>query len=415
MTRKTSPVTIIGAGHAAGELATALRQAGHEGPVGIIGDEAYLPYQRPPLSKAFLAGKVEVAGLLLRPQATYDGVGIEMQLGCRVTAIDRQKRMLQLDGDREQPFDLLVLATGGRPRPLPARNADIAATLPNFHYLRTIDDVRRITASFKPGCRLAIVGGGYVGLEVAAVARQHNIDVTVLEAAPRVLARVTAPDVSAFYEQVHRDAGVHLLTSTVVDEVVVDEAAGRVSGLRCADGRSVDADFFIVGIGLIPNVELARDAGLEVDDGIVVDALCRTSDPDILAIGDCTRHPNAYAGRMLRLESVPSAVEQARTAAATLTGQHKPYEAVPWFWSEQYDMRLQVAGLSQGYDRTVLRGDPSMRSFSAFYMREGRLIAADVVSRPAEFMLARQAVARGVHPDPEALADESIPLKSVLT
>lgn len=412
--RTSASITIVGAGHAAGELATALRQAGHAGPIRMIGEEAYLPYQRPPLSKAFLAGKIELDALLLKPQATYDSVGVEICLGRRVTAVDRQRRVLHLDGDREMPFDLLVLATGGRPRPLSALHSDTAAMAPNFHYLRTIDDVRRIIADFKPGRRLVIVGGGYVGLEVAAVARQHDIEVTVIEAAPRVLARVTAPQVSAFYEQVHRDAGVHLLTSTVVDEVLIDEDVGRVRGLRSTDGRYIEADFFIVGIGLLPNVELACDAGLQVDDGIVVDAFCRTSDPDILAIGDCTRHPSIHTGGMLRLECVPNALEQARTAAATLTGQHRPYEAVPWFWSEQYDLKLQMAGLSQGYDRIVLRGEPARRSFSAFYLREGRLIAADVVNRPADFMFARQAVAKGLYPDPQALADDSVALKPML-
>ena len=410
----TSSVTIVGAGHAAGELATALRQAGFTGPVRLIGEEPYLPYQRPPLSKAFLSGKAGLEEIELKPKATYEKAQVETILGRRVTGVDRASRRVGLDDGTRVAYDHLVLATGGRPRRLPAVGIEQAERCTNFHYLRTIDDVRRIQEHFKPGAKLAIVGGGYVGLEVAAVARHREIDVTVLEAQPRVLARVTAPEVSAFYERVHREAGVDLRTSAVVKEILVDAKADRVTGLLCEDGQICAADVVIAGIGLLPNVELALEAGLKVDDGILVDAFCRTSDPVILAIGDCTCHPSVYAGRMLRLESVPNAVEQARTAAQTLTGKLKPYEAVPWFWSEQYDLKLQMVGLSQGHDQLVVRGSTSSRSFSAFYLRQGRLIAMDAVNRPQEFMLARQAVAKGVQPDPGHLADEALPLKSVL-
>jgi 3-phenylpropionate/trans-cinnamate dioxygenase ferredoxin reductase subunit len=355
-----------------------------------------------------------VDSLLLKPQSTYDTVGITTLLGQRVERIDRSAHTLALADGRTLPYEHLVLATGGRPRRLPAVGIERAEQAPNFHYLRTIDDVRRIHAHMRPGQRLAIVGGGYVGLEVAAVARKRGMQVTVLEAQARVLARVTAPEVSAFYERVHREAGVHLITQAVVEEILFAPDGATVCGLRCRDGSVIEADAVIAGIGLVPNVELARDAGLDEQDGILVDACCRTSDPFILAVGDCTRHPSAYAGKLLRLESVPNAVEQARTAAATLTGTLKSYDAVPWFWSEQYDLRLQMAGLSQGYDQTVVRGSTAGRSFSVFYLQAGRLIAADAVSRPAEFMLARQGIARRVCPDPALLADEAQPLKAAL-
>lgn len=410
----SSSVTIVGAGHAAGELAAALRQAGYAGTVRIFGEEAYLPYHRPPLSKAFLAGKVETGALLLKPQLTYDSAGIDVQRGRRVTRIDRTARQLWLENGESQAYDQLVLATGGRPRRLPALGIERAEQASNFHYLRTIDDVRRIRNHVRPGQKLAIVGGGYVGLEVAAVAVQCGITVTVLEAQPRVLARVTSPDVSAFYERVHREAGVHLRTSAVVKEILFAASCDTVRGLLCESGDVIDADFVIAGIGLVPNVELAREAGLEERDGILVDACCRTSDPHILAIGDCVRRPSRFAGQSVRIESVPNALEHARIAAAVLAGKLPPDETVPWFWSEQYDLRLQMAGLSQGHDGVVLRGSTENRTFCAFYLREGRLIAVDAVNRPQEFMLARQALAKGISPNSRSLADESLALKTVL-
>jgi 3-phenylpropionate/trans-cinnamate dioxygenase ferredoxin reductase subunit len=407
-------VAIVGAGHAAGELATGLRQAGYAGSICLIGEEPYLPYQRPPLSKTFLAGDVNVDSLLLKPQSTYDMAGIETVLGQRVDRIDRSKRRLALANGQEVAYDQLVLATGGRPRRLEAIGIDRAEKTSNFHYLRTVDDVRRIKTCMLADQRLVIVGGGYVGLEVAAVARKCGMQVTVLEAQSRVLARVTAPAVSSFYERVHREAGVHVITQAVVEEILVTPDGVSVSGLRCHDGSVIEADVVIVGIGLVPNTELASEAGLDEKDGILVDAYCRTSDPNILAIGDCTRYLSSHTGTLLRLESVPNAVEQARTAALTLTGTLKTFDAVPWFWSEQYGLRLQMAGLSQGYDQLAFRGNTSSRSFSVFYLLEGRLIAADAISRPADFILARQAIARRVCPDPISLADEALPLKTTL-
>ncbi|BAI74837.1 FAD-dependent pyridine nucleotide-disulphide oxidoreductase (plasmid) [Azospirillum sp. B510] len=406
-------ILIVGAGHAAGELATSLRQGGFAGRITMIGEEPYLPYQRPPLSKAFLAGEVEVAGLHLKPQATYDRAGIEVLAGVRAVWLDRVAKSVALDDGRTLSYDRLVLATGGRARRLAVPGAAEAEAAGVLHYLRTIDDVRRIQAGFLPGRRLAIVGGGYVGLEVAAVAAKRGVAVTVLESALRVLARVTSPEMSAFYEEVHRDAGVRIRKGVTVTGVTLQTEGGGLA-VTCADGVPEPADLTIVGIGLEPNVELARDAGLAVDDGIVVDEFTRTSDPDVFAIGDCTNHPNPLLGRRLRLESVPNAMEQARAAAAALCGKPKPYASIPWFWSEQYDLKLQMVGLSAGYDQCVLRGDPARRFFTAFYGLAGRLIAAHCVSRPQEFMICRRLVEQGIAIDVARMADEGVPLKNLL-
>lgn len=280
--------------------------------------------------------------------------------------------------------------------------------------LRTIDDVLRIRREFEPGRRLVIIGAGYIGLEVAAVAIRCGLRVTVLEAATRVLARVVAPQLSAFYEQVHRRAGVEIRTGTEVvsiDEVVVGNR--RIRNVHCSDGTELDADLVLVGIGLVPNTDLAEVAGLEVDNGIVVDELARSSDPAILAIGDCANHYNEFAGRRMRLESVQNAMEQARTAAATLCGKLRPYQVIPWFWSDQYHLKLQMAGFAPGYEEMVLRGSFELESFICFYLRDGRVVAVDAVNRPADFMHAKRLIAEGGRGlSTRALADESCSLKA---
>ena len=411
-------VVVVGAGHAAGELATGLRQGGFAGPVVMIGEEEYLPYQRPPLSKGFLAGETDIASLSLRPPATYERAAIDIVAGRRVTGLDRAAKTVTLDDGRQLAYGALALATGGRARRLTVPGAAAAEAAGTLHYLRTIGDVLQLRDRFRNARRLVIVGGGYVGLEVASVAVKHGLAVTVLEGAPRVLARVTAPAVSAFYERVHRDAGVVIRTGVTVSELVSEPApapSGAVTAVRCTDGSAEPADLVIAGIGLEPNVELAEMAGLAVDNGIVVDEFARTSDPDIVAAGDCTNHPNGLLGRRLRLESVPNAVEQARTAAATLCGQRRPYASIPWFWSDQYDLKLQTVGLSQGYDQAVIRGDTQGRSFTAFYLQGGTLIAADCINRPQDFVIGRRLIERRAAPDAAQLADSAIPLKTLLT
>jgi 3-phenylpropionate/trans-cinnamate dioxygenase ferredoxin reductase subunit len=406
------PVLIVGGGQAAGEFATALRMNGFKGAVTLVGEEPHLPYQRPPLSKAFLSGEVPPERLLVKAPATYQNASIDCISNVRATSIDRAAKTVTLADGRVLPYGKLVLATGGRARLLTLPDERINKA-PNLHYLRTIGHVDALREQFQPGAKLVIIGGGYIGLEVAAVARKKGIDVTVVEAAPRVLARVTAPEVSAFYQKVHGDAGVNILVNTELKGFEFDET-GKVTTVLAGDGVRIPADVVIVGIGLIPNVELAAEAGLEIDNGIAVDEYGQTSDPDILAIGDCTSHPNAYAGRRLRLESVPSALEQARSAAALIVGQKKPYTSVPWFWSDQYDLKLQMVGLNQGFDAVVVRGSPEARNFLAFYLKDGVILAVDSVSRPQEFMVAKKLVAERIKADPSVLADESQPIKALL-
>jgi 3-phenylpropionate/trans-cinnamate dioxygenase ferredoxin reductase subunit len=405
---------IVGAGHAAGELASALRQEGFTGRILMIGDESHLPYQRPPLSKAYLSGQSTADALYLKPQSTYDRAQIEILVNTRVESIDRAAKRVVLADGRTIQYDKLALTTGGRVRRLPTPGADTAEKMSNFHYIRNIDDIDRLRHHFDHGLRLVIIGGGYIGLEVAAVARKRGLHVTVLEALPRVLARVTAPELSAFYERIHREAGVDVRTSVQVTGFEFDASGDAVSAVTLADGPPVPADVIVAGIGLVPNVELAQAAGLTIENGIVVDEFTQTSDPDIYSAGDCTNHPSALYGRRIRLESVPNAVEQARTLAAAICGKRRPYNAVPWFWSDQYNLKLQMVGLSQGYDQFVLRGSTSGTAFSAFYLKEGKVIAADAVNRAPDFMTAKRLVADGVVVDPEVLADESVPLKSLL-
>ncbi|WP_411740611.1 NAD(P)/FAD-dependent oxidoreductase [Pseudomonas sp. BF-R-19] len=406
-------VLIVGAGHAAGELATSLRQGGFEGRIVMVGAENHLPYQRPPLSKAYLSGEVQAEALYLKPQTTYDKAGVEFIGSTLVEAINRSTKTVTLSDERTLRYDKLALTTGGRVRRLSIAGAKEAEGSNNFHYLRTIEDVRRISPQFQAGKRLVIIGGGYVGLEVAAVAIKRQLHVTVLEGAPRVLARVTAPVMSAFYEQVHREAGVELHTGVAVEGIELTPTGDAVTAVLCSSGLRIPADLVIVGIGLLPNVELAEIAGLVVDNGIVVDEFAQTSDPDIVSAGDCTNHPNPILGRRIRLESVPNALEQARTAAATICGKHRPHNSMPWFWSDQYDLKLQMVGLSEGYDQVVLRGDPAKRSFIAFYLKDGNVIAADSVSRPVEFMSCKRLVTERAEVAPSVLADESVPLKSL--
>lgn len=401
-------IIVIGAGQAGCEVCTELRRQGYGGEIVLIGEETVPPYKRPPLSKAYLAGSIPEDELYVLPEAQLEHHRIQFIHGVRVERIERSTHTVSLSDGRKLGYDKLAITTGGRARQLPVPGADLA----NVQVLRTLDDVKIIRPHIIAGKRLVIVGGGFVGLEAAAVAVKLGLNVTVLEGLERVLARVTAPEISSFYERVHREAGVDIRTGA---QVMALEGSGHVTGVKLQDGTIIPADFVLVGIGLIPNVELAQEAGLEVDNGIVVDEYALTSDPDIASAGDCTNHPSDFAGRRLRLESVPNAMEQGRAAAHNLLGKKQPYQSVPWFWSDQYDLKLQMVGLSTGYDQIVLRGDPATsRSFGAFYLAKGRIIAVDVISRPQDFMVAKKLVAGRVTPDQVKLADETVPLKSLL-
>lgn len=404
-------VVIVGAGYSAGEAAVRVRQGGYAGSITMVGAEPHLPYHRPPLSKTFLAGEVVEDSLLLRPATAYAKLAIDTVLGTRVEHIDRTAHEVKLSGGRTLGYKKLVLATGGQARKLTCAGADLRGV----YTLRTIADVDAIRPHLSAGEALAIIGGGYIGLEVAAVARKHGLEVTVIEAAPRVLARVAGMEISAFYEKAHRDAGVTVLTSQTVQNLQPGARdPERVGSVTLGGGGEVRADFVVVGVGLIPHTELAEQAGLKVDNGIWVDEYCRSEDPDILAIGDCANHPCAFLGRRVRLESVPNALEQARVAADTINGKLVPYGAVPWFWSDQYDLKLQAVGLSEGHDQVVLRGSMEARSFLVFYLRGGAVLAADAVNKPGEFLMAKRLVGARLAADAGALANPAVPLKSLV-
>ena len=397
-------IVIIGAGHAAGQAAASLRQAKFEGPITIIGDEAHVPYQRPPLSKQYLAGTQLADKVYLRAEKFYADKDIQLMLDTRATQFDPSTKTINLDNGETIAYEKLLISTGSRPRKLSIEGSDLSG----IHYLRTMDDVDGIRADVKPGANLVIVGGGYIGLEVAAVGIELGMNVHVLEMEERILQRVTTPEMSAYYHKLHTDRGVHIHTQTGVTGF---SGNGSVEKVLCGD-ESFDADIVIVGIGIIPNIEIAEEAGIHCDNGIVVDDHCRTSDPDIYAAGDCTNHPNPLMNKRLRLESVPNAMDQARVSTANMLGDDKVYAAIPWFWSDQYDLKLQMVGFSADGDSQVLRGDMDTHQFAIFYLKDGKVVAADAVNSPKEFMLCKQLV--GKPADPAKLADPETDLKSLL-
>jgi 3-phenylpropionate/trans-cinnamate dioxygenase ferredoxin reductase subunit len=389
---------IIGAGHAADEAIQCLRRDGWTGAITLVGEEPHLPYNRPPLSKTFLAESQAPEALFFRDRSVYERAGVELILGRRAVGIDRAAHAVSLDDGGSLGYSKLLITTGARPRRI-----DIpGASQDELRVVRTIDDILGLRPFARAGGRVVLVGAGYIGLETAAMLRKIGASVTVLEAMPRVLARVTAPAVSAFFERVHREEGVEIVTGAGI--------AGASGGqVRLADGRAFAADCIVVGIGVLPNTELAEAAGLQVDRGILIDEACRTSDPDIFAAGDCTRFTSLHYGASVRLESVQNAKDQARTAAAAICGKPARYDSLPWFWSDQYDVKLQIAGLSDGHDAVALRGDPGQgRSFAAFYLKAGEIIAVDAVNRPKEFMIGKRLIAARARIAPERLADEGV-------
>jgi 3-phenylpropionate/trans-cinnamate dioxygenase ferredoxin reductase subunit len=383
-----------------------LRQKGFDGRIVLVGEEAWLPYQRPPLSKKFLAGELPAERLYVKPADFYDAPDIDVLLKTRIAAIDRAEQSVVTSAGEQIAYDTLVLATGSRVRRVDVPGSD----LEGVHYLRSIDDVARIRAELDTARRIVIIGAGYIGLEVAAVTRQLGHDVSVVEMADRVMSRVVCPAVSDFYRAEHEAHGVNLQLSTTLEAF---EGESRVEAVRTNGGRSIPADIVVAGVGIVPNTELAAAAGLAVDDGIVVDSRCRTADDAIYAVGDCTSHPNGIYGRRVRLESVHNALEQAKTAAANICGEDVEYTQVPWFWSDQYDLKLQIAGLSEGYDEVVVRGEPASRSFSCLYLREGVLIACDAINAPRDFLQSKALVADRRCIARECLADSDVQLKDL--
>jgi 3-phenylpropionate/trans-cinnamate dioxygenase ferredoxin reductase subunit len=397
-------IVIVGAGQAAAQAVETLRKREFAGAITVVGDEPLPPYQRPPLSKKYLAGSFERDRLPIRHAAFYESHRVELRLGRRAVAIDRARRSVRLDDGADLDFDALLLATGSRARRVPVPGADLQGILT----LRTAADADALRASVRAGTRTVIVGGGYIGLEVAATLRELGAEVTVIELADRVMNRVVCEPVSRFYEAEHARHGVRIALNT---GLAAFEGAGRVEAVRTSDGAAHAAEVVLVGVGVLPADELARSAGLTCDNGIVVDERCRTSDAAIFAAGDCTNHPSLRYGRRVRLESVDNAFEQGTSAALNLLAIDTPHDRTPWFWSDQYDLKLIIVGLSQGYDRVVLRGDPATRAFSACYLRDGELIAVDTVNSAKDQMAARRLVAARVRPDPAKLADPAVSLK----
>jgi 3-phenylpropionate/trans-cinnamate dioxygenase ferredoxin reductase subunit len=399
-------LVIVGGGQAASQAVQSLRQGNYSGAITLIGEEPYPPYQRPPLSKKYLAGDLERERLFLRPLTFYAEKQVTLETGRRVAELDLTAKRVRLDDGRQLDYTRLLLATGSRVRRLEVPGAN----LPGVHYLRSIADADGFAAALRPGARVALVGAGFIGLEIAAVAAQRGCQVTVIEGAERVMSRAVSPAVADFYAAAHSAAGVTFHFGTTVRAFEGDE---RVASVTTAAGRTLACDVAIVGIGVVPNVELAADAGLACDNGIVVDEFARTADPNVVAAGDCTNHPIPPHGRRVRLESVPNAVHQARVAAATLLGTPAAYHEVPWFWSDQYDLKLQIVGLSTGYDEVVLRGDPATRSFAAFYLAGGELLAVDAINKPREFLAGKRLVAARARVPAAQLADASFDLTAL--
>ena len=397
-------MVIIGCGQAGGQAAASLRQEKYEGPITMIGQEPYIPYQRPPLSKQYLSGEQEKEKLSLRQESFYSEKEINLMLETSVLSLDPHKKELQLEKGETVTYDKLLIATGGRPRKLEVDGH----TLKGIHYLRNIDDVDAIKTQMSISQNLVIVGGGYIGLEVASVAIKKGLTVSVLEMESRILERVTTEEMSAFYHQLHTDEGVNILTST---QAKAFKGSETVESVVCGD-HEIPADLVIVGIGILPNTEMAEAAGLKTNNGLVVDEHCRTSNEHIFAAGDCTNHPNPILNRRLRLESVPNAMEQGRVAASNMLGGSKSYASMPWFWSDQYEHKLQMVGFSKDSDQSIIRGDMASKSFTVFYLKDDSIIAADSVNNPKEFMASKQLV--GKKASKEALADTSIELKTLI-
>ncbi|WOF44659.1 FAD-dependent oxidoreductase [Sphingopyxis indica] len=401
-------VVIVGGGHGGAQVAVMLRTQKFEGSIAIVGEETELPYERPPLSKEYFAGEKEFERIQLRPAKYWDERAVTMLLGKRVVSVDPAAHRVTTEDGETISYGKLVWATGGRPRMLPIPGGD----LPGVQGVRTRADADAMKAAAETAKQIVVIGGGYIGLEAAAVLSKAGKKVVLLEALDRVLARVAGEDLSRFYEKEHREHGVDVRLGVSVEAI---KGSDHVTGVQLADGEVIPADLVIVGIGIVPAVEPLIAAGAEGGNGVLVDAYCKTSLPDIYAIGDCAAHANAFAeGACIRLESVQNANDQANVVAKGICGAEAPYHAIPWFWSNQYDLKLQTAGLSTGHDQAVLRGDPATRSFSVVYLKKGKVIALDCVNATRDYVQGRMIVTAGVTATPDQLADAETPLKALL-
>lgn len=397
-------IVIVGAGQAGGSAALQLRSAGFEGALTLIGTEPHPPYERPPLSKAYLTGDLAYDSLLLRPLEFYGDQNVQLLTDTSVTSINLVEKVVMTSDKQALRFDKLLLATGARPRQLPISGAD----LPGVHYLRTLGDVAALQNTMRRAQNVCLIGGGYVGLEFASVARKAGLKVTVLEAADRLLQRVTTPEMSEYFADLHRSHGVEVCVGARIQEI---QGAHQVERVVCEHG-TVTADLVLIGIGAQPNVEIAEAAGLACDNGIQVDEMCRSSHPDVFAAGDCTNHPNALLKRRLRLESAPNATDQARVAATNMMGANETYCTVPWFWSDQYTSKLQAVGFSSDGTQSICRGDKAAHQFAMFYLKENRLVAVEAINSAKAFMAGKRLY--GHELDPDQLADPATDLRSLI-
>jgi 3-phenylpropionate/trans-cinnamate dioxygenase ferredoxin reductase subunit len=398
-------VVIVGTGQAGFQAASSLRQGGFEGDVTLVGEEPQLPYQRPPLSKAFLKGEGDPGEVHLRPETFFGSKDIGLLSGDRAERVDREARTVELASGRVLAYDHLVLATGSRPRPLPVPGSDLDGVLE----LRTVADAQVLRERLAGGPRLVVIGGGFIGLELAASAREKGAEVTVVEALDRTMARAVTPETSAHFAALHAEHGATIRHDATVARI---NGNGAVSGVELGDGTKLDADVVVIGVGVVPNVELAEESGLMVRDGIVVDETLRTADPAVWAIGDCASYPSAHVGHLVRLESVQNATDHGRAVAAAIMGEPAPYDALPWFWSDQHSRKLQIAGLPHGHDSTVVRGDPRGEAFSVFCFAGDRLVCVESVNRMPDHMAARKLLTARRTIAPADAADEAFDLKA---
>lgn len=400
-------IVVIGGGQAGAQAIISLRQLGFEGKITLICGEKQLPYQRPPLSKAFLKGELAEERLYFRPSDFYEKQNVHLLTGVLAKKIDREVQAIELSNGETVSYTKLLLATGAPPRKLPFEHDNLT----NVHYLRTLEDSENLSPALSSEGRVIVIGAGYIGLEVAAVACAAGREVTVLELADRVLARVASEPVSHFYQDLHRDAGVDLRLDTAVESFDIDD--NKIKSVKLTDGTVLECATVLVGIGATPETKLAEEAGLEIDNGIIVDEHTQTSVPNIWAAGDCSNFPYPRYGRRVRLESVPNAIEQAKVTATNMLGDNKVHNALPWFWSDQYDVKLQTVGLMQGFDDLILRGKPENKSFSVWYFKEGKLLAVDALNDAPSFMVAKKLLSTETNITPEQAKDTEFNLKSL--
>lgn len=401
-------LVVIGGSHAGHQVAIAARAAGFEGPITVLSDERELPYQRPPLSKAYLMGKQPREALLFRPAGFYEEQGIDMRLGVKATAIDRVAHTVACDDGTVLPYRKLAIATGTRVRPLTVPGSEMGGV----HYIRTLADIDAILAELDRVKSVVVIGGGFIGLEGAAALKTMGRAVAVVELADRLMARGVGVTVSTYYADHHRSQGVDVRLSTGVERLAGEN--GHVTGVVLSGGEVLAADMVIVGIGVLPNQEIAADAGIECGNGVIVDEFAQTSDPDVLAAGDCAQFQSRFYDGQLRLESVQNATDQARTAGATIAGVEKPYDAAPWFWSDQFDLKLQMTGITAGYDQEVIRGDVAAGEFSVFYFKGDTWLGTDTVNSPANHIASRRLLDAGYRLSKAEAADEGLALKDLV-